>query len=299
MTVNEALQWGVKHLTGAEMDSPALDAEVILAHVLSVDRVELYTHPSIALLPSELKVYKTLMERRSNHEPVAYIIGHKEFYGLDFVVNRHTLIPRPETEIIVEETLRIGRTKIQKSLYVVDVGTGSGCIIVALAKILNPSSRSKAHHFFATDIFSQALKMAKLNAERHGFSQKILFRKDNLLKPILAHLEKAMSQSQLLITANLPYLPTAELRRATKEVHYEPRQALDGGKDGLMYYRHLFEQLKSWRGRQKFASITVLAEIDPHQVDEFRILAKSFFRTTRFPIRKDLAGLDRVVTVTL
>ncbi|KKU13010.1 MAG: Release factor glutamine methyltransferase [Parcubacteria group bacterium GW2011_GWC2_45_7] len=310
MTIGEALKWGIKKLTGSGVDpvrgrspqgdrstafggaasngvdSPALDAEVILAHVLGVPRAELYIHPLTTLLPAEAATYKILIKRRFKREPVAYITGHKEFYGMDFIVDKSTLIPRPETEMLVEEALKAVKARNTKTLCVVDVGTGSGCIIVSLTKILNQISRHKTLHFFATEISPQALKIAKLNAKRHSLADKIVFRKGYLLKPILSNLEKTVPQSRLLITANLPYLPTAEWRRAMEDVHYEPRQALDGGKDGLEYYRHLFEQLKSWRGIKKFANVAVLAEIDPHQVNEFTTLIKSFFSRASYQSKK-------------
>src|SRR3989338_5133888 len=361
MIIAEALKWGIAQLkkTGSSLsdkgahhsvtDSPALDAEVLLTHAVSPSpvlldilslrernevrgRAWLYGYPEQKLTSAQLKIFKQFITRRINHEPVAYIIGHKEFYGLDFLVNRNVLIPRPETEILVDEALKeMTRYKLRATRYtVVDIGTGSGAIVVAIAVEVARSlpqarpvawPRGDAITCFATDISRAALRVAKQNAKQHGVEEKIKFFHGNLLKPFLPPTYYILP-THLLITANLPYLPTREWRGAMPEVrNFEPRGALDGGKTGLDYYRKLFEQLKKIhnpsqpplilrggdgskgipplrvRGGEGELRVSVICEIDPHQSDDIKILARTFFPRASVKIVKDLARLDRVAII--
>ncbi|MBI2551757.1 peptide chain release factor N(5)-glutamine methyltransferase [Candidatus Uhrbacteria bacterium] len=326
MTANQTLQWAMEKLQKAGVDSPALDAELLFIHALHsairanrrMDRTWLYAHGKEQVRMTALRRYKKLIARRIKREPVAYILGHKEFYGLDFLVNRSVLIPRPETEILVERALdEIRNWKLDiRNLAVVDVGTGSGAIAVAVAK--ECKIKNVKCKIIATDISVQALKVAKKNAWRHGVDKKITFLRGNLLEPAFNVILNEAGRSEgsrtnvcasardsspptqndrLVIVANLPYLPTAEWRGAQPEIKkWEPRAALDGGKDGLKYYRKLFAQLKFLISNFQYP-ISVFCELCPHQFSPFKRLAREFFPSAKFRVEKDLSRQERVVIV--
>ena len=188
--VTNLLTSATQHLiTEAGCDTPRLDAEVLLAHALKKNRTWLYRYPEKQLEPSQQNAYAGLIARREKREPVAYIVGHKEFFGLDFQVNSHVLIPRPETELLIEVTLQKANDKLceepvkskiqnpKSKIVIADVGTGSGCIAVSLAKHINQAT------IFAIDISPEALNVARQNAARHQVSNQISFFKWRLAGP--------------------------------------------------------------------------------------------------------------------
>jgi len=326
IVVKQALSLANQKLKKAKIDSHALDSEILLAHVLKTTKETLYTHPEKKLKASRLVAYNKLIQRRARHEPVAYLIGHKEFYGLDFLINKKVLIPRPETELMVEETLKlltclpVGKATNylptgqagKLPTTIIDVGTGSGCIAITIAKNLPltlPSphgervseGRVRGIKFIATDISRDALKLARLNAHRHGVDKQITFLQGNLLNPFSRTPKlqaKKLKSYKLILTANLPYLPTAEWRQTMPDVKkYEPRQALDGGKDGLKYYRQLFTQLKNYSLLP--THYYLLLEICPHQAKAISIIAKQFLSPCKIEIKKDLAKRDRLAIIKL
>lgn len=320
--VQDVLRWGIGKLKKAGVETPVLDAELLLAHSAilrnrRIDRVKLYAHPEMELRGTAMARYRKLIARRVRREPVTYILGHKEFYGLDFLVNRKVLIPRSETELLVEQAIReIEKYKakpwISQGLALIDVGTGSGAIAVAVAKSSQALVHSSQLRFFATDISPAALGVARKNARRNGVENDITFLKGNLLEPVLKNVELRMQNEEWLIVANLPYLPTAEWRGAMPEVRkYEPWGALDGGRDGLKYYRELFGQLKDFvipaktgihdlsivDSRSRLRT-TVLVEICQEQAGAFQKMLHGYFPRAKFKVIKDLAGRNRVVKVT-
>jgi len=299
MTIKQALLWGIKKLKPTERashgDIAASDAEILLAFALKKPKEFLYTHPEKKITPEQLGIFKHLITHRARHEPVAYLINQKEFFGLDFYVDKNVLIPRPETEILVEEAIRICEqlTINNKQLTIVDIGTGSGCVAIALAKNL-PDIK-----IFATEISPNALKVAQKNARHHKVA--ITFLPGDLLVPFLKNLKsEILNLKSLTITANLPYLTTRQWQKAQPEIkNYEPRLALDGGRDGLKCYRLLFQQISAlFAGRRHFV-LSVLLEIDPSQVKPITKLIHSHFPTSKIQIKKDLAGRDRVVIIKL
>ena len=294
MTVRQALQWGTARLKHAGVGSSALDAELLLARILKNDRVWLYAHPEQHVSRTTGQHFSKLIQRRVKREPVAYILGHKEFYGLDFYVNRQVLIPRPETEILLEAAISEIKNKKSKikNVSVVDVGTGSGAIAVAARLKI----KDKKLKIIATDVYAAALKVARKNARRHGVERQITFLCGNLIAPIKAELCHGQS-SALTIVANLPYLPTAEWRKTAPEIKkWEPREALDGGKDGLKYYREMFRQLECKIKNAK-CKIIVFAEICPEQTVLFKKMAHGYFPSAEFRVAKDLSRRARVVIV--
>ncbi|MFH1598334.1 MAG: peptide chain release factor N(5)-glutamine methyltransferase [Patescibacteria group bacterium] len=229
MTINQALVGATKKLKAKNITSADLDAEVLLSHVLKKPREHLLAHPFTNLKTYQLNNFQTFIKRRAQHQPVAYLTGHKEFYGLDFIVNKSVLIPRPETESLVEAVIKEIRNK---SLTIADIGTGSGCIAIALKKNL-PKTK-----VLATDKSATALKVAKQNARLH--SVRIQFIQGDLLEPV-------KNQMINIIVANLPYLDNnmKNLLKSSesKALKYEPPMALKGGPDGMNIYRRFFTQI--------------------------------------------------------
>ena len=314
--------------------SPALDAEVLLAHVLKKDRTYLFANPKRKLTKLQATTCKLLIEKRLNHWPIAYLTGHKGFFGLDFIVTPDVLIPRPETETLVE--LAIQNTNYRIPTTIIDVGTGSGNIIISLAKSL-PSvilrseatknlttSRKRSFavaqddtevQFFAIDSSPGALKIARRNARRYGVSHKIKFLRGNLLSPFLQATGYKLQPT--LIIANLPYLPPKQYS-SNPDLKHEPRSALVGGPDGLKYFRELFHQLsvilrseatKNLRASKKrsFASplartqddgrIILLLEHDPAQEKKLKILARKKILPSQIKSFRDLSGRRRFIAI--
>jgi release factor glutamine methyltransferase len=228
-TIGRLLAWTADFLKRKGSDSPRLDAEVMLAHVLGFERVQLYTHYEDVVGERARGEFRDLVRRRSEGAPVAYLVGRKEFYSLRFDVTPAVLIPRPETEFVVVEFL--AAVKEIEAPAAVDVGTGSGCIAVACAR------RKPGARFLAVDLSPEALMVAALNAERHGVSDRIEFLAGDLLGP-------AVGRGPFdVVVSNPPYIPSAEVDRLDPGVKdHEPRAALDGGPDGLSAYRRLIKQ---------------------------------------------------------
>ncbi|MCX6740761.1 MAG: peptide chain release factor N(5)-glutamine methyltransferase [Candidatus Parcubacteria bacterium] len=262
--------------------SPLLDTELLLAFTLNKPKEYLYTYPEKKLTTSQLLKFKKLYRRRLKGEPIAYILGHKEFFGLDFKVNKDILIPRPETEQLVEETLRF--TKSNKILSVVEVGVGSGAVIISLAKKLPRAE------FIATDISTKALSVAKYNAKKHKV--KIHFLLGNLLKPLTEITDFQFLISNFILVANLPYLETKQLNNP--QLNYEPKTALIGGPDGLKYYREFFHQIQKY----KLQPQAIFLEIGYNQGAKITKLAKLALPRYKITAKKDLCGFDRIIIIT-
>lgn len=228
-TVLRLLTWTTDFLKRKGSESPRLDAEVMLAHVLEWQRVELYTHFNDEVGEIARGRFRDLVRRRSEGSPVAYLVGRKEFYSLPFEVSPAVLIPRPDSEFVVAEFLELA--KPLESVRAVDVGTGSGCLAIASA-FRKPGAR-----FIAIDASESALAIARKNAERHGVADRIDFRLGDVLNPVLD--EDPFD----FVISNPPYIPTADIHALEVGVRdYEPHQALDGGPDGLDVVRRLIAQ---------------------------------------------------------
>jgi release factor glutamine methyltransferase len=284
--VAQALQQATAALREAGIETPRLDAEVLLAHALGVDRARLLAQLHEPLAADVQRAFAQLIARRLRHEPVAYLVGHKEFYGLDFLVDRRVLIPRPETELLVERAIALGRELLgahRPSLTIADVGTGCGCIAVVLAVHL-PRAQ-----VFATERSPQALEVARENVGRHGVEDRVHLLCGDLLAPIPpeVHLD--------LIVANLPYVSWSELEALPRSIReYEPLEAaLDGGEDGLVLIRRLLEGAPQ-RLRPGGA---VLLEIGATQGPRVAEIARRRFPEAEIRVLPDLAGRDRVVEI--
>ncbi len=285
VSVREAVLWGVRVLERHGCDGPRLDAELLLAHALGLSRARLLARFDRELSPAELARYRRLIERRRAHEPVAYIVGHQEFYGLDFYVDGRVLIPRPETELLVEKAIELAGKVGDRGyglypLTLADVGTGCGAIAVSLAVHLPQAT------IYALDCSAEALEVAARNVRRHGVEGRVHLLRGDLLSPLPEPVD--------LIVANLPYVSEAELAELPPEIRcYEPLSALDGGPDGLRHIRRLLAQaggyLRPWGA--------VLLEIGATQGQAVAELARRHFPAARIEIAKDYGGLDRVVIV--
>lgn len=280
MNLSGALREGTRLLRSAGSDEAKLEAEMLLMHVLGIDRVELYQRLRERLDPNAEEEYGRLLERRAAHEPTPYIIGTKEFFGLDFEVTPAALIPRPETETLIELVIDFAHKHLEDTLTIADVGTGSGAIAVTLAyRLLNAK-------LIATDTSKRALTLARRNAERHNVASRIDFRHGDLLTPLSRKVE--------IITANLPYVTADEWQSLPPEIRdHEPKGALIGGTDGLRHVRRLFRQAPARLNPDG----AVFAEIGETQGAAARYLARHAFPEADLEIARDLGGRDRVLCV--
>lgn len=280
MTIKQALQNNTARLEQKQVDRPDFEAELLLTAVLDKDRAFLLAHPEQKLTPLQIIKYWRLINLKTSNWPTAYLTGHQEFFGLDFLVNRHTLIPRPETELLVESALKL--IPSEGPVKIVETGTGSGCIIIAVAKN-NPNAETE---YQAVEISKEALKMAQKNALRHHLDKKIQFIHDSLLSPII----KQEFSCPLIILANLPYLTPAQVQ-ASPSIQKEPKTALISGIDGLDLYRRMISQLTTIEA----PSISMVLEIDPGQTETINKLIRDDWPKAEIEVLKDFRQQDRII----
>ncbi|MBI2436206.1 MAG: peptide chain release factor N(5)-glutamine methyltransferase [Candidatus Magasanikbacteria bacterium] len=276
-----------------------LDLQVILAHVLQKSREFLITHETEPISFFNQLKFKRLVNKRKSGISIAYLTGHKEFFRLDFLVNKHTLVPRPDTEILVETVIShitYHITHNNDKLTLVDVGTGSGCIPIAINKAIKQWNNGTIS-VYATDISKSALNVAKQNAQIHN--TKITFLHGNLLESFIQQYNnKTIEQYEhLIITANLPYL-TEEQFTKEPSIHHEPKSALVAEKNGLALYEELLKQIAQSCTTYHIPHITCFFEIDPNQTNTIQKLILNYLPKGHIIITKDLAGFDRVVKIT-
>jgi len=295
--INKVLQIAYNTLNKKNIKSAHLDAELLLSFILSSQggqaksREYILAHPEKKLTKKQIIKFNDLIKQRSKHVPVAYLIKEKEFYGRTFYVDERVLVPRPETEMIIADCrLQIADCRLN-NIAIIDIGTGSGCIVITLAKELqNLKPKIKNKKFLATDISKDALTVARKNARLHKVDKKIKFLHGNLLKPVYKLLP---ANCKLIITANLPYLTPVQIKNSPS-IKHEPKLALMAGKDGLKYYRELAKQVKKLIKINPKLNIAILCEINPKQL---RGMKKIFSFAEEITIKKDLAGLDRVAII--
>src|SRR6266446_3074556 len=286
-TIRDILQQGARTLARHGQTSALLDAQVLLGHVLHVERATLYTYPQRVLTTEQEQQFLTLIERREHGEPVAYLTGHKEFYGLDFFVDPRVLIPRPETELLVETALDITQSMLGngRAPMIADIGTGCGAIPIALA-VQEP----RLPYVYASDISAEALDVAHLNAQRHHVEQRLRLLQGDLLAPLPEPID--------ILTANLPYVGTDEMDLLAPDVRaYEPHLALFNSPQGLdLLYRLLTEAKQSdilVRGA------VVLLEIGYQQREPLTRFIHALWPQATVTSKKDYAGWDRMLQITL
>ena len=288
-TVGEVLRWTSGFFAERGVDAPRLDAEVLLAHVLGRPRIALYTDHDRPLTATERETFRDRVRRRANGEPVAHLTGEREFWSLPFFVDRRVLVPRPETEVLVEECLALTRPSTEEAepvplSRVVDVGTGSGAVAVVLAREL-PGSPT----VYAVDVDAEALAVAAENVRRHDLDERVVLREGHLLGPVSGE------GSFELIAANLPYIPTDRLSTLMPDVRlYEPHRALDGGADGATLVRELVDQARPLLTDGGF----LVLELDSGaQAAEVARYAETGGGYRARPVREDYAGRPRVLSL--
>lgn len=275
--------------------SAHLDAEILLSFIIKKPKEFLYTHPEKKLNQKQISSLKRVVNARFKQMPIAYIIGKKEFYDLNFYVNKDVLIPRPETEILVDTILNyshkispyhpdkskgMGQAGKNSKLAIADIGTGSGCIAITLARHL-PYTK-----IYASDISQKALRVAKKNAQ--ALHAKIQFLQGNLLEPI-------KNKKNDIIVANLPYLKDSFLySKKLESLSFEPQLALKAGENGLDIYKQLFEQMQQYALQPK----ALFCEIGVGQKTLFTKMAKKYLKHYSLHFQKDLSGVDRVAIFT-
>lgn len=284
--LRQTLAEGAQRLFPAGVETPQLDAEVILSHVLAMTREQLLVSQDLPLSAEQIRQYRELLSRRLTREPVAYITGRQEFWSLDFHVMADVLIPRPETERLIEISLALtGELPQTESLQVLDIGTGSGAIAVSLAKEL-PSAM-----IWATDVSFAALKVARRNAARNGVTARVQFFHGDLFEAA-----SEFAGRFDLIVLNPPYIRSAEIDALEPEVSlWEPRGALDGGADGLDFYRRIARQARDYLTPNGAVAVEVGADMGK----EVGRLFTAAGRYTGVAIFQDYAGRDRVVVARL
>ena len=281
-TIIKLLRWAAPYLESREIDSPRATGEILLAHALQCERIDLYLNYDQPLNDNELQVFKSLIQRRIRREPVAYILGVKEFWSLDFEVTPDVLIPRPETECLVEAALTmLSGPSPSQPWRILDLGTGSGAVIIALA------SEQPRHEFYAIDRNIQAVRVAHRNARRHQLGEIIHF----FAADWLAALNPKTSAFDMIVS-NPPYIPSAVIKGLQPEIHdYEPLTALDGNDDGLECYNRIIGSAHQFLK----PGGAILLEIGHDQRDDVRRIAVDCGHYHNFGSREDYAGHDRIV----
>lgn len=287
--VGRALLAATRRLREAGSETAQLDSSVLLGYVLGVNKAWLYAHPTRPLNDIEIARFQDLVQRRMCAEPVAYLVGFKSFYGLDITVDRRVLIPRPETELLVERVLarvRLMQLSGQQPI-VADVGTGSGAIAVSLA--VNMPGLT----VYATDVSDDALAVASQNIWRYGVGEQVQLLPGNLIEPLPEPVD--------VVVANLPYIPTERLASLPPQIRdFEPVLALDGGPDGLRVIAGLLEMLASPLGQARLRpDALVFLEIGADQGQAVRDLVAATLPRAAVEIRTDYSGLDRVAIIAL
>jgi release factor glutamine methyltransferase len=275
-TVRRVLEWASADFRGRALDSPRLDAELLLAFALRCTRLDLYTGMDRPLEPTELAAYRAAIARRRQREPVAHVVGEKEFWSLAFEVTPDVLVPRPDTEALVDAALRAG-----PGARLLDLCCGTGCVGIAIA------SERPALAVDAVEVSPAAAAVARRNAERHGLAGRVRVHDGDLYAPLPA------DASYSMIVANPPYVPDAEIDALAAEVRREPRLALAGGDDGLDVVRRILA------GAPRFLAPggAVLLELDPRQTAVVALELGPAALGARGEVVRDLAGAERVVVL--
>ncbi|MDM8522687.1 peptide chain release factor N(5)-glutamine methyltransferase [Desulfococcaceae bacterium HSG8] len=279
-TILKVLHWTTSYFKSHDIENPRVDAEILLAHVLESERIDLYTRFDLPLSQNELADFKSLIKRRISREPVAYIVGEKGFWSLDIEVTGDVLIPRPETECLVEEAVGLLPAG-QGGKRVLEVGTGSGAIILALA------SERPDNLFFASDHSVRAVELARKNAVRCGLAESVCFFSGNWFLPL-----KSDSPRFDMVLSNPPYIRTGVIGQLQPEIFkYEPLMALDGGKDGLDCISYIIRSAPFYLNRGGH----LLLEIGHDQKDAVQEIIRDCGRYEHVCFIKDYGGHDRVV----
>ena len=285
-TIRNILKWAIKTLKGSEIESPEINGDTLLAYVLSCDRTRLYANPDNVIDDADIRKYKEVIYKRASHVPLQYITRKAEFMSLDFVVDERVLIPRPETEILVETVLDKvkGNDSLDNSIIIMEIGTGSGNIAVSLAKNLNNAE------IYTNDISQDALLVAETNVQIHDVADKIHLLHGDFFGVFNNSVEKKHVD---FIVSNPPYVSESEWNNLEPEVkEHEPWQALVGGKDGLHYYRQIIKDAGDWLRPGGYLVI----EIGEAQANAIMKLMQNEKHYGEIEIINDLQGKERIIS---
>jgi len=281
LIIGEALHKASKTLAADSFEEASLEAEILLMHVLGIDRAKLYAVLGEELSEGDAEVLAQLVNRRLTNEPVAYIVGHREFFGYDFHVAPGVLIPRPESELLVEETLDFVRGYFpEEDPIIAEIGTGSGAIAISLALLLPKAE------IYATDISARALEIARVNCERHGVQDRVHLLEGDVLAPLPEPVD--------IIIANLPYIGDEELDELGDEIRmFEPLEALAGGGDGLDKVRQLLVKVDE-KLRPEGLVLLEIGYVQRGAAASLRLLLPP---AASVELVKDLGGRERVLKI--
>ena len=282
-SLRQVLQQTHRTLESFEIPDARLEAEVALMNVLRIPRQDIFSQQESEVTPQQAQALEEILARRQKREPLAYILGYKEFYGINLLVNPNVLIPRPETEFLVEHTLFMALMGMESAdLVIADIGTGTGAIAINLGIHL-PSAR-----VYAIDNFDPVLDVTSYNVRSHNVTDRVTLLKGNLLEPLPEPVD--------VIVANLPYIPSDRIPTLQPEIQWEPQTALDGGNNGLDLIDQLLNQAAE--GKLKPHGVIIL-EIDPEQFEPVKQLASQLFPESDITVEKDLAQMDRMLIINL
>ncbi len=284
-TIRNILRWAIITLKESNIEFPEINADTLLAYALTHNRTWLYTHLDDTIDEHNIHIYKELINKRASHIPLQYITRRVEFMSLDFVIDERALIPRPETEILVETVLSKARDNkfSDKSIIIMEIGTGSGNIAVSLAKNLSNAE------IYTNDISPDALTLAQTNIQRHDVVDKVHLLNGNFFNIFVGYTEKEHVD---FIVSNPPYISESEWSKLEPEVkEHEPRVALVGGKDGLCYYRQIIRESTDWLKPGGH----LIIEIGETQANTILKLIQNEEHYGKKGIIKDLQGKERVI----
>jgi release factor glutamine methyltransferase len=287
MTIKDGVEQGAQILTRAQLANARREAQVLLSAVLGIERATVYAYPEREVTPEQAERFFQMLVRRAEGEPVAYLLASKEFFGRDFYVDRRVLIPRPETEILVEAALVVVRLKLSTGQVpvVADIGTGSGAIPIAIAV-----EEPRLPYLYACDISSDALAVASLNCVSHHVEERVRLLQGDLLEPLPEAVD--------LLTANLPYVGMREMATLERDVKdYEPHQALFSGTDGLDLLQRLCKDAR--RSNVLKPGAVMLLEIGYQQREPLTQLLHELWPQATITYQKDYAGWDRLLQLAL
>ena len=281
-TLAEVIRQTQDALESADIPEARLESEVLLTNVLRVPRHQIYAYQEQEITEEQGGLLSQLIERRVKREPLAYILGQKDFYGVQLAVRPGVMIPRPETEHVIEQALFLAIMHMDEGeIIIAEPGTGAGGISINLAIHL-PMAR-----IYATELSVEALTVADYNIRRHNVADRVTLLQGDLLEPV--------PEPPAIIVANLPYIPSERIPTLQPEIQWEPKEALDGGQDGLDTIRKLLYQAKD---KMRENGVLVL-EIDPEQAEPLEKLAQELFPSATITIEQDLARQDRVFVIDL
>lgn len=300
MTVKQILKLGAEKLTASLISNPLLETEILLMRAIGQNRSRewLLVNPDRPINNQAVQRLNSFISRRQKNEPIAYITNNKEFYGRDFFVDHRVLIPRPESELLVDKSLEIIKKTylLPTTYYILELGTGSGCIIISIIKELQKSQTDLMQFkFIATDISADALNVARKNAQSYQVDQHISFIQSDLFSFTSDPTSYLLPTTYSLIIANLPYVPSYWLQNSdwTKTLYFEPNVALDGGLEGMDIYERFFKEVPKYLSKDG----TILIECEDDQIDKILRILKDLKYKFAYQVFRDYNNLQRAIRI--